>query len=204
MSTLKKLKIVGSISVYSTGNTWQTYKDIVHRIKNRIVDGDIKVNSVKYGNEFDEKYNQYTNIKNWGTNLDEYVIKINYKLKATISYYHISRYSSQFENRTFKFEISFDLPKDLLFLFKSEIEKEFYYKCVEIREKELEKIEEDRIKEIGRELLERGYDVEDYSSCFQSLPPELYNDWDDTEAKSILVERITERLRGMKNIKFNR
>ena len=55
-----------------------------------------------------------------------------------------------------------------------------------------------------QELLKRGYNVEDYSSCFQSLPPELYNDWDDTEAKPILVERITERLAGMKNIKFNR
>lgn len=55
-----------------------------------------------------------------------------------------------------------------------------------------------------QELLRRGYNVEDYSSCFQSLPPELYNDWDDTEAKPILVERISERLMGMKNIKFNR
>lgn len=152
---LNKLKIIENISVYSTQNTWGVYKDIVHTIKNRIIDGDIKANSVKYGNDFDEKYNQYTNIKNWGTNLDEYVIKINYKLKSTISYYSVSRYSSQFENRTFKFEISFDLPKDLLSLFKSKIESEFYYKCVEIRQKELEKIEEDRIKEIGKELLKR-------------------------------------------------
>lgn len=55
-----------------------------------------------------------------------------------------------------------------------------------------------------QELLRRGYNVEDYSSCFQSLPPELYNDWDDTEAKPILVERIKERLLTMKNLKFNR
>lgn len=55
-----------------------------------------------------------------------------------------------------------------------------------------------------QELLRRKYNVEDYSSCFQSLPPELYNDWDDTEAKPILVERISERLRGMKNIKYYR
>ena len=55
-----------------------------------------------------------------------------------------------------------------------------------------------------QELLKRGYDVEDYSSCFNSLPPELYNDWDDTEAKPILVERITERLTEMRNIKYNR
>jgi hypothetical protein len=55
-----------------------------------------------------------------------------------------------------------------------------------------------------QELLRRGYDVEDYSSCFQSLPPELYNDWDDTEAKPILAERIKERLQTMKNLKYNR
>lgn len=55
-----------------------------------------------------------------------------------------------------------------------------------------------------QELLRRGYNVEDYSSCFQSLPLELYNDWDDTEAKPILIERISERLQGMKNIKYNR
>ena len=55
-----------------------------------------------------------------------------------------------------------------------------------------------------QELLKRGFNVEDYSSCFQSLPPELYNDWDDIEAKTILVERISERLTGMKNLKYNR
>lgn len=59
-----------------------------------------------------------------------------------------------------------------------------------------------RSEALYQELLRRDYDVEDYSSCFQSLPPELYNDWDDTKAKPILVERISERLRGMKNIKY--
>lgn len=61
-----------------------------------------------------------------------------------------------------------------------------------------------RSNALYEELLRRGYNVEDYSSCFQSLPPELYNDWDDTEAKPILIERITERLIGMKNLKYNR
>lgn len=55
-----------------------------------------------------------------------------------------------------------------------------------------------------KELLERGYNVEDYSSCFDFLPTELYNDWDDTEAKPISAERIKERLKTMKNIRFNR
>ena len=45
--------------------------------------------------------------------------------------------------------------------------------------------------------------MEDYSSCFVDLPSHLYNDWDDSVGKEILVERITERLHGMKDIKYN-
>src|SRR5680860_857514 len=61
-----------------------------------------------------------------------------------------------------------------------------------------------RSNALYKELLLRGYNVEDYSSCFENLPPELYNDWDDRQAKIILVERIVERLGTMKNIKYNR
>ena len=52
------------------------------------------------------------------------------------------------------------------------------------------------------ELLRRGYEVQDYSNCFEDLPKELYNDWDDGEATPILVERIKERLKTMKNLKY--
>ena len=55
-----------------------------------------------------------------------------------------------------------------------------------------------------KELVNRGYNVENYSSCFNFLPAELYNDWDDKKAKPILVERITERLKTMKNLKYYR
>lgn len=61
-----------------------------------------------------------------------------------------------------------------------------------------------RSNELYLELLKRNYDVEDYSSCFENLPQHLYNDWDDSSAKPILVERITERLMTMKNLKYNR
>ena len=61
-----------------------------------------------------------------------------------------------------------------------------------------------RSNELYLELLKRNYDVEDYSSCFENLPQHLYNDWDDSSAKPMLVERITERLVTMKNLKYNR
>lgn len=61
-----------------------------------------------------------------------------------------------------------------------------------------------RSNELYLELLKRNYDVEDYSSCFENLPQHLYNDWDDSSAKPMLVERITERLQTMKNLKYNR
>jgi len=60
-----------------------------------------------------------------------------------------------------------------------------------------------RSDELYVELIRRGYNIEDYSSCFENLPSHLYNDWDDSVGKNILVERITERLYGMKDIKYN-
>ncbi len=60
-----------------------------------------------------------------------------------------------------------------------------------------------RSNELYLELIKRGYNVEDYSSCFVDLPLHLYNDWDDSVGKNILIERITERLQGMKDIKYN-
>lgn len=148
-----KLKIVDNIAVYSTGNTWITYRDVISILKNKILSGEITVTSVNYGDDFDEKYRPYTNDRYWGTNLDDYNVTLNSKLEATLSYFSVSRYSDQFENRVFKFKISFNLPENMLILFESIIENEFYYKCVNIRQKELKDIEENRIKEIGVELL---------------------------------------------------
>jgi hypothetical protein len=152
---IDKLKIVKNVSVYSTVNTWDTYKNIISAIKAKLLNEDIKVSSVRYRDSFDEKYRPYTNEKNWGSNLDEYTVKLDNNLKASITYFSISRYSSQFENRVFKFEISFKLPESILVLFENYIERAFYYKCCEIREKELQQIEDKRIKEIGKELLKQ-------------------------------------------------
>lgn len=152
---MSKLKIVNNVTIYSTENTWNTYRDKISIIKSKILEGELIVSNVKYGDNFDEKYRPYNNKNNWGSNLDEYYLKLNSSMEASLSYYSISRYSSIGLNRTFKFEISFMLPKEMLVLFNSEIEREFYYKCCEIRKKELEQLEENRIKQIGRELLKQ-------------------------------------------------
>lgn len=150
---IEKLKILESVTAYSTENTWQQYKDIVLPIKKGIINQEIQVINVSYQDDFDEKYNPYTKDKNWGSNLDEFVIKVYSNFEAKISYYNINKYSSFNIFRNFKFEIKFNLPENLLYLFNSAIEREFYYKCAQIREKELEQIEEKRIAEIGEELL---------------------------------------------------
>lgn len=55
-----------------------------------------------------------------------------------------------------------------------------------------------------QELLKRNYKVEDYSSCYEDIPPHLYNDWQETEeARELLKERINSRLKSTKKtIKF--
>lgn len=151
---INKLKVIGgSAKIYYSNNNWELYKSTVLVIKSKILSGEIEISSVNYSDNFAEKYHPYTDDKNWGSNLDEYILTVDFKYKATITYYSINRYASYFENRVFKFKIDFNLPKELLVLFERDIESEFYYKCVEIREKELEKIEEDRIREIGQQLL---------------------------------------------------
>lgn len=149
-----KLKITESVTIYSTENTWETYKGIIIPIKLAILNGQAKVTDVKYSNDFDKKYKPYANENNWGSNLDEFKVKIYSNYEAVFSYYRTDRYS-QFSRRDLKFEISFTFPKNMLALVANEIEREFHYKCCEIREEELEQIEEARIKEIGEELLKQ-------------------------------------------------
>lgn len=53
------------------------------------------------------------------------------------------------------------------------------------------------------ECKDRGFNVQDYNSCFEDLPENLYNNWvEDAETRKIVVERINERLETMKNIKY--
>lgn len=67
-----------------------------------------------------------------------------------------------------------------------------------------------RYKELTRELINRKYNfnIEIYERNLQNFEiiqqnyPQLWNDFDDRVAKSILVDRISIRLSGMKNLKY--
>lgn len=62
-----------------------------------------------------------------------------------------------------------------------------------------------RYLELTAEAIRRKTDVTDYEDSFKGLPPELYNDWEETPiARQLCQERITERLNGMleKNLKY--
>lgn len=53
---------------------------------------------------------------------------------------------------------------------------------------------------IHKECLNRGFNVTDFSECFENLPKKLYNDYDEKpNDRIILLERINERLSNMKN-----
>lgn len=55
-----------------------------------------------------------------------------------------------------------------------------------------------RYMEIYRESKRRGFEVTWYGDSFDSLPADLCNDWDDSSARSVLAERINEKLMKMK------
>ena len=61
----------------------------------------------------------------------------------------------------------------------------------------------DRYNELTNECLERKFKVTDYSDAFDGLPKHLYNDYEETSNdRKLLVERVNERLSGMKNLKY--
>lgn len=132
----KKLKAVKSVTIYSNRNTWENFRDIVKPLKEKIISGEIKVQKSSYSNDFEEKYNPYTNEKNWGSNLDVYNVKVYSNLTAQISYFAYERWDI-LRDETFKFELEFNLPETMLEIFKDVIERDFYNECVELREVEI-------------------------------------------------------------------
>ena len=60
-----------------------------------------------------------------------------------------------------------------------------------------------RYNELTEEVKRRGFVVTDYSSAFDDLPKELWNDYVEQPNDRVIVrERIIERLNTMKNIKY--
>jgi deoxyribonuclease (pyrimidine dimer) len=60
-----------------------------------------------------------------------------------------------------------------------------------------------RYEELTNECMERKFKVTDYSDAFEGLPKHLYNDYNETpNDRKLLVERVNERLSGMKNLRY--
>jgi len=60
-------------------------------------------------------------------------------------------------------------------------------------------------EELTAESIRRGFNPTDYSDAFNDIPEHLMNDYTPTEYdRQIVKERITERLKTMKHLKFNR
>jgi len=63
----------------------------------------------------------------------------------------------------------------------------------------------DRYLELTAECLERGFKITDFSDSFSDLPKKLYNNYTETDFdREIVVQRVNERLLGMKNLKYNK
>lgn len=58
---------------------------------------------------------------------------------------------------------------------------------------------------LTEECRERGFNPTDYSDAFNGIPEHLMNDYEPTEHdRQIVRERIVERLKTMKNLKYYR
>lgn len=62
-----------------------------------------------------------------------------------------------------------------------------------------------RYEELTQECMERDFNTTDFSDSFKGLPKELYNSYEELDIdRQIVVQRVNERLLGMKNLKYNR
>ena len=87
-----------------------------------------------------------------------------------------------------------DIPKS--FTLGTGHVKFFYDKLGYLRE---------RYDELTRECIERDFNITDFSDSFLDLPSNLCNNYQERDIdRKIVVERVNERLLGMKNLKYNR
>lgn len=63
----------------------------------------------------------------------------------------------------------------------------------------------ERYLELTTECMERDFNITDFSDSFKDLPKELFNNYEERAIdRQIVVQRVNERLMGMKNLKYNR
>lgn len=64
---------------------------------------------------------------------------------------------------------------------------------------------QERYEELTAECVERDFKITDFSDSFVNLPTNLCNNYQERDIdRVIVVERVNERLLGMKNLKYNR
>lgn len=64
---------------------------------------------------------------------------------------------------------------------------------------------QERYEELTAECIERDFKITDFSDSFLGLPSNLCNNYEEQDNdRKIVVERVNERLLGMKNLKYNR
>jgi len=62
-----------------------------------------------------------------------------------------------------------------------------------------------RYLELTAECIQRDFNITDFSDSFVGLPSNLFNDYEEKDIdRKIVVERVNERLLGMKNLRYNR
>lgn len=62
-----------------------------------------------------------------------------------------------------------------------------------------------RYTELTAECIARGFNITDFSDSFEGIAPSLWKNYNETaQDRKIVVDRVNERLLGMKNLKYNR
>ena len=62
-----------------------------------------------------------------------------------------------------------------------------------------------RYTELTNECIARGFNITDFSDSFEGISPSLWKNYNETaQDRTIVVERVNERLLGMKNLKYKR
>jgi hypothetical protein len=62
-----------------------------------------------------------------------------------------------------------------------------------------------RYTELTEECIARGFNTTDFSDSFEGIKPSLWKNYNETtQDRKIVVQRVNERLSGMKNLKYNR
>lgn len=147
----KKLKVIGGITISFTYPLYSNYRAQILPIKVKILSGEIPLISVDYHEDtFHEEHYPVIEEKGWRHRVVEFSLEITGDLECSLTL-EINNWSSLPKRVT----MEFNLPEEMLPLFKNNIEWQFQNKCVDMREEEEKKAQQKREREIGQELLRK-------------------------------------------------